>query len=102
MTEITHAEQEEALNDLLDFNIEAARAGLFNSAIDIAETMDANNVPEVSPIMLTAAVTFTAQLWQQMAELSGIPKKVALKALLTGIEKAFNEIHQRRQSETKQ
>lgn len=57
------------------FNVEAVRSGLFNSAMDIAKTMQDGKVPHAEAILLTAAVEFAAQLWTQTMLKAGHPPK---------------------------
>ena len=72
---------EEALlaADQIVFHAEAVRAGLFSSALDVADTMqDAGIDPVIgSSAIMNGAAQFTAQLWQQMTMEAGIAPDVA-------------------------
>lgn len=70
-------EDEAAFRRHMAFNVEAIRSGLFAAAIDMADTMKAQNVPHADAILTTAAVEMAAQLWTQVMLRAGhTPKKV--------------------------
>lgn len=69
---VTDAENDAAYRRSMAFNAEAARAGLFAAALDIAGEMRKGGVPHADAAILTGAVEFSAQLWQQVGEKAGI------------------------------
>jgi hypothetical protein len=68
-------DEEAAFRRHMAFNVEAVRSGLFNAAMDIADTMRGQNVPHADAILTTAAVEFAAQLWTQVMIRAGHPPK---------------------------
>ena len=81
----------EAERRALLFNIEAARAGLFAAAVDIAEEMKKNGVAQVDVVILTAAAEMSAQLWQQVGWRRGVPMQTCRKNLLKEIGRMWSK-----------
>lgn len=76
---------EEATNEAtraqtLAFNTEAARSGLFAAAIDIADIMRENDVPEGEAALITGAVEFAVQLWDRTMIAAGQTPKASREA----------------------
>lgn len=88
---LTGEELAEAERRALLFNIEAARAGLFAAAVDIAEEMKSKGVAQVDVVILTAAAEMSAQLWQQVGWRRGVPMRTCRKNLLTEIGRMWSK-----------
>lgn len=97
MTPDKPTDEQEALARLIDFNIEAARAGLFAAALDITETMKDGGAPDEDAYaaILTASAKFTAQLWQQVSALRAVPHATARKVLDKEIRTFFDQSRDR-------
>lgn len=77
----TQAELKEAEWRAAAFNAEAARSGLFAAALDMAEAMKDSGIPNAEAALLTGAVEFVAQLWQQVGLAAGIPRATTRKLI---------------------
>lgn len=73
----------------LEMNTEAVRAGLFASATDIAEMMKENGVEDASAAILTGAIMFAVELWDNTMARAGHPPMKRRKALLANVAVAF-------------
>jgi hypothetical protein len=71
---------EHAFRQTMAFNAEAARAGLFSSALDIADTMREAQVVNGEAAVVTGALEMAAQLWMQVMMQAGHPKMKARQA----------------------
>lgn len=99
MTPNDQTDEQAALDRLGEFNVEAARAGLFATALDITETMKDAGTPEEDTyaVILTASAKFTAQLWQQVSALRAVPHAKARKVLAKEIRLFFDQSRDRAQ-----
>jgi hypothetical protein len=88
-TPATDEEQEAAFRRSLAFNTEAARAGLFAAALDIAETMKEAQVPHGESCIMTGAVEMAVQLWAQVSETAGVPRKKSRETLEKEMRRFF-------------
>ena len=68
-------------DELIAFRVEAVRSGLFASALDITETMKEAGVEDVGGIIVTAAIEFAVQLWEQSMMAAGHTPKASREAL---------------------
>lgn len=71
---------DKAFRQSMAFNAEAARAGLFAAAIDIADTMQKNNIPHGEAALVTGAMEMAAQLWMQTMLGAGQTRMASRKA----------------------
>jgi hypothetical protein len=73
-------DQEAAFRQSMAFNAEAARAGLFSAAADMAKTMKEGDVLNGEAALLTGAVEMAAQLWMHTMIQAGHSPMKARKA----------------------
>jgi hypothetical protein len=71
---------EAAFRQSMAFNSDAARAGLFSAALDIADTMKENDVPHGEAAVVTGALEMAAQLWMQVMLQAGHTRMKARQA----------------------
>jgi hypothetical protein len=74
-------DNDKAFRQSMAFNAEAARAGLFASAMDIAEMMKKNDIPHGEAALVTGAVEFAVQLWMQVMLKAGNTRQAARQQL---------------------
>lgn len=72
---------EQARAKSLAFNTEAARAGFMAAGLDMMKVMRKNGVVEGEAAILTGAVEFAVQLWEQTMEAAGHPPQIRRAAL---------------------
>lgn len=98
--QVSPAEAERAYRQSMAFNTEAARAGLFAAAMDMAETMKNAGIPDGEAALLTGAVEMAAQLWMQVMLQAGQTPMAARKALEKQI-RTFAIKHSRQREEAR-
>lgn len=64
-------ELDAARRQALSFHTETCRAAMMAAALDIANTMRENNVPEGEACLVTGAVQFAVQLWDTIMRRAG-------------------------------
>lgn len=81
-----------AFRQSMAFNAEAARAGLFAAAQDIAEAMQKANIPNGEAALLTGAVEMACQLWMQvMLQAPGVTRQKARAKLIEQVRTFANK-----------
>lgn len=73
-------EEKAARRQSLAFNTEAVRSGLFAAAMDIGEVMKEAGVAEGEASLITGAVEFAVQLWDQTMLAAGNTPKASREA----------------------
>lgn len=64
-------ELDAARRQALAFHTETCRAAMMAAALDIANTMRENNVPEGEACIVTGAVQFAVELWDKIMRRAG-------------------------------
>lgn len=73
-------EEKAARRQSLAFNTEAVRSGLFAAALDIGDVMKEAGVAEGEAALITGAVEFAVQLWDQVMQSAGNTPKASREA----------------------
>lgn len=63
------------------FNVEAVRGYLFSAALEVASSLQEQNIAHGETAVMTAAVEFAVQLWVQVSMRAGVPPKKARETL---------------------